>query len=292
MTFSNFNRALAALSFVAIATAAQARGPSFTFTDILIPNATNTYVFGFAPNGGTVGSFFDSNNAEHGFIRNRHGVIQQIDVPGAPGTAVQAVSAAGTLLQTIEFKNASKSYLLTPGGTMMQIAVPGAFATQAWAMNNAGTIVGSYVPTNNPGLTVAFMYQNGTFTTFRQPKATLTAYYGINNSGVIAGTFYPPTTGVATGFILANGKMTTIQHPVETATIVQGINDKGEIIGYLRDSNNISNDGFVYKNRTFTDFGVGPDSFDWGWAIDNAGNIAGFDIQEDENVAGFVGKVK
>jgi hypothetical protein len=265
---------------------------SFTFTNITVPNATNTYVFGFAPGGRLVGSFYDTNNNLHGYIMRRNGTFRQLDVKGASGTQITAASAKGYLVQALEPQNATQSFLLSPAGTYTPIAVPNAHATAAWAMNDAGVVVGSYVP-NGSTITAAFIDQGGKYTTYAQPNTSLTAYYGINSKGVIAGSFQPNAGSFqSTGFTLAGGKMSLLQVPGVSATIVQGINDAGEVVGYVRDINNVSNAGFVHKGDKFTSFGVGAPDYVWGWAIDNHGNIAGFDVLQYEAVAGFVGKVE
>jgi len=265
---------------------------SFTFTNINVPNASNTYVFGFAPAGRLVGSFLDANNNLHGYIMQRSGTFRQLDVKGAAGTQITAASAKGYLVQALEPGNATQSFLLSPAGAYTQIAVPHAKATAAWAMNDAGTIVGSYVP-NGSTATAAFVYQGGKYTTFAQPDTSLTAYYGINTKGVISGSFFPNTGPFqSTGFTRKGGRMSLLQAPGVSATIVQGINDAGEVVGYVRDINNVSNAGFVHKGEKFTTFGVGVPDYVWGWAIDNHGNIAGFDVPQYEAVAGFVGKLQ
>lgn len=266
--------------------------PSWTFTNVLVPNATNTYVFGFGPKSSYVGSYFDGSNNEHGFVM-QNGKMVQFDIPGALGTAVVAANATYNVIQGLYAHNVTKSFLVNAQGKSTTIAVPGATSTSAWAINAAGTIVvGSYVPKSNPSITEAFMFENGKYTTFAVKNARLTAYYGINAHGVLSGTYYE-TSGYyqATGFTINNGKMTTIQYQGVTATIVQGINDSGEVVGYVRDLNNASDTGFVYKDKTFTNVGVGVPDYVWGWAIDNAGDVAGFDVLQYEAVAGFIGKV-
>ncbi len=272
--------------------------PSFTFTTINVPTAANTRVFGFAPDGSLVGSFSDASNVLHGFIENKAGRFKEVDlkgIPGLAGTALQAMTAAGTLAQAyVNTKNGqiAQSYFIDPAGKYTQIAVPNAKSTSAWSMNASGTIVGSFI-TADGATTEAFVYAAGTYTIFRKPGMGYTSYNGINNDGVIVGDYQiQPGPDTEVGFILTGGTMKLVEYPGVTATTLQGINDAGEVVGYVRDYYMRSNTGFVYKSGTFTNVGVGSVDYVWAWAIDAKGNIAGADIPTYEAVSGFVGTLK
>jgi hypothetical protein len=86
--------------------------------------------------------------------------------------------------------------------------------------------------------------------------------------------------------------MTTIQYPGVSATVVQGINDSGEVVGYVRDIKQVSDTGFAYHGKKFTNIGVGAPDYVWVWAIDNAGDVAGFDVLQCEAVGGFIGTIE
>lgn len=271
--------------------------PSFTFTNINVPNAADTYVFGFTPDGGLVGSFFDGSNNLHGFIENKAGGFKQFDlrgIKGLAGTAIQAETAAGTLAQAyVNTKGGQVAvgYFISPTGKYTQISIPNANSTNAWAMNASGTIVGSFVTTG--GTTEAFIYQAGKYTTFHKPGMAYTSYNGINDNGVIVGDYQVEGgSDPEVGFILTGSKMKLVEYPNVTATTLQGINNAGEVVGYVRDYYNRSNTGFVYKSGVFTNVGVGAPDYVWAWAIDAKGNIAGADVLQYEAVSGFVGILK
>ncbi len=296
---SIFCAALASITFgAALPARAQdtAAPPSFTFTNINVPNAADTYVFGFAPDGALVGSFYDSSGNLHGFIENTAGGFRQLDlkgIKGLAGSAIQAKTAAGTLAQA--YVNTTKgqiveSYFISPSGKYSPISIPNAKSTYAWGMNATGTIVGSFLA---GGVTEAFIYQAGKYTIFRKPGMAYTSYNGINDNGVIVGDYQvQPGPDPEVGFILTGSKMQLVEFPSVTATTLQGINDAGEVVGYVRDYYNRSNTGFVYKSGVFTNVGVGTPDFVWAWAIDSKGNIAGADVPQYEAVSGFVGTLK
>jgi len=272
--------------------------PSFTFTNINVPSAADTYVFGFAADDSLVGSFYDASNTLHGFVQDKAGAVKQFDlkgIKGLAGSAIQAQTAAGTLAQA--YVNTAEqqvvvSYFINKAGKYTRIAVPNASSTYAWSMNTAGTIVGSYV-SGDGAITAAFIYKDGKYTTFRQPKMSFTTYNGINDKGDIVGAYqYKSGPDLCVGFILSAGKMKLVEYPGVTATILQGINNAGEVVGYVRDYYNRSNTGFVYKSGVFTHVGVGTVNYVWAWAIDSKGDIAGADIPQYQAVSGFVGKVR
>jgi len=290
-------RIRAAIAAAALATSlpAAATPPSFTFTNINVPNAADTYVFGFIAGGGLVGSFFDASNTLHGFIQNKAGTFTQVDlkgIKGLAGSAIQAKTAAGTLAQAYVNTSAGQvvaTYFIDNTGKYTQIALPKAKSTYGWAMNKAGTIVGSYVSADG-STTSAFIYQGGKYTTFSEKGMSYTSYNGINDKGVIVGDYQAqPGQDTEVGFILNAGKMKLVEYPNVTATTLQGINNAGEVVGYVRDYYNRSNTGFVYKSGVFTDVGVGVPDYVWAWAIDTKGNIAGADVLQYEAVSGFVG---
>jgi hypothetical protein len=272
--------------------------PSFTITNINVPNAADTYVFGFAPHGALVGSFYDAANTLHGFIENKAGDFKQFDlkgIKGLAGSAIQAQTEAGMLAQAYVNTAGGQivvSYFISPTGKYTLISVPKSKQTWGWAMNKTGTIVGSYLAADG-ATTEAFIYQNGKYTTFRQPGMATTTYNGINDRGVIVGYYQAqPGPDLAVGFILTVGKMKTVEYPGVTGTILQGINNAGEVVGYVRDYYSRSNTGFVYKSGVFTNVGVGVPDYVWAWAIDSHGNIAGADVPQYEAVSGFVGTLK
>ncbi len=272
--------------------------PSFTFTNVNVPNASSTSILGFAPDGSVVGSFYDASDNVHGFIENKAGQFKQVDltgIAGLVGTTLQAMTAAGTLAQA--YVNTTKgqiveSYFISPAGKYTQLSVPNAKSTTARSMNASGTIVGSFLAADGV-TTEAFVYMAGSYTMFRKPGTAYTSYNGINNDGVIAGDYQvQPGPDPEVGFILNGSAMKLVEHPGVTETILQGINDAGAVVGYVRDYYNRSNTGFVYKAGAFTNVAVGSLDNVSVTAIDGKGDIAGSDVPVYTATSGFVGTLK
>ncbi len=85
------------------------------FTYYLPPNATAACVTGSGPGAEVVGYYLDANIRQHGFIYHT-GTLYTIDFPGALGTEVLAVNAAGTLAGTYtDIAHATHAFIATSG---------------------------------------------------------------------------------------------------------------------------------------------------------------------------------
>ncbi len=130
-------------------------------TNFDIPGSTFTYPLSVNNLGQVAGSWYDSGNVEHGFVRNPDGKIIEIDVPGASstanyGTQVQAVNDFGWVSGHYwkGANNYEHGFVRSPQGVFYQIDVPGAATTLAdggtsgGALNDQGILVGHYDPQN------------------------------------------------------------------------------------------------------------------------------------------------
>jgi probable HAF family extracellular repeat protein len=116
------------------------------------------------------------------------------------------------------------------------------------AINDDGAIVGFYLDDSGQH---AYVYDNGTYTTFSDPLATgTTTPLSINNAGDIVG-YYTDATGQH-GFLDHNGTFTTFDDPVASpgTTLANGINNNGEIVGTYKDAS--GSHGFTYENGSYT----------------------------------------
>jgi len=221
---------------------------SLNFTTIDFSGSHETIVFRVNSSGEVVGSYFDSSNAEHGFLWQA-GSFTTFDVPGGVG-ATQAQGINDLAETTGEYGNNQVvlGFLRQPDGSTVNIDPPASAGyTEADGVNNAGAIVGRYFG-NSPGFQ-GFVFSNGSYTTINVPGATNTSLFGINNLGDIVGD-YIDASGATHGLLMSNGNITTIDFPGSTNTNAQDINDNGEIVG-----STVVNDvrhGYLFSNGKFT----------------------------------------
>jgi probable HAF family extracellular repeat protein len=151
----------------------------------------------------------------------------------------------------------------------------------ATGLNDAGQVIGWYhfeIPD------YAFLYTNGSVTSFTDPGAGFTIPKGINNQGQIVGTGYY-------SFLYTDGSITTIEVPCAgCGTEANGINDRGQIVGYSEfiDSTGTSHfDGFLYTGGRFTTIDV-PGAFETeAFGINNSGQIFG-NFKDSRGTHGFL----
>ena len=203
------------------ATGARTRG---TFTNIVIPGATNSDPHGINDFGVVGGSYTDSTGLWHGFV-DRGGKITTIDDPSAGTTATGFGQGTG-----VEF------------------------------VSDLGEIYGVYV--DEAGDVFGFVLRGKKFTTIEDPSAVYgTAVEYANNLGEIVGIYWD-SSGNQHGFTDINGNFTTIDDPAcasHYGTYIGFVNDWGTFTGSCGDNSN----QYIYRNGSFTPApndpaGVGP----------------------------------
>jgi probable HAF family extracellular repeat protein len=252
-------------------TNARIRGHGFVrdsgdhFATIDIPGARSfTVIFGSDDRGNTAGGYIDQQGKLQGFLRRSRQILT-IDFPGAQGTIVTRVNAAGQIVGAYG-NDANVAALELPHGFLLdhgvftKIDVPGAVETRPFGINNVGQIVGEYVDQSRKSH--GFLFDNGDFTTIDAPAGTLTWATDIDDTGRIVGISYgvaSATTSVR-GFLRdAQGAYTTIEAPAAPpppgrpelpATQPFGINNLGQVTGIFIDSEGIHS--FLLDNGAFT----------------------------------------
>ena len=211
------------------------------------------------------GSYFDNNNASHGFVRFRNGTITTFDAPGAStgagqGTAGIAINSKGDITGFFyDNNNAIHGFLRDRDGSFTTFDTPGAGTgalqgTFGLGINSEGDIGGTVHLANDVRHGFLRDHDNGTFTTFKVQGAGTSAGQGtwgevINNSGVIAG-FYADRNTVFHGYVRHRDGTITKFDPPGTGTIPSSgafqygtqpiaINDAGAITGSDLDNNNV-----------------------------------------------------
>jgi probable HAF family extracellular repeat protein len=169
---------------------------SHPYGSLDVPGASSTSATGINASGVIVGAYCTTSNlgvcslppypgpdSAHGFV-DTAGVFAQIDYPGAPATALDAINDSGAMVGSYLGTDQYHAFLLQ-GGTYTTIDPPGAKAAGANGINNLGQVVGTYLDSSLHQH--GFIYQAGAFTQIDVPGAITTALTGINDSGTIVG---------------------------------------------------------------------------------------------------------
>ena len=223
------------------ASSATVRNGSFVFTRgkmtvVAVPEAkTITELMGVNNAGVAVGrassDFFDTS------IAYGKGPLRPLTLPNGEPIVVTGINDVSQVIGTFpKGSGQSAGIFKYSGGELATlqhvIAVPGATVTLPTGINNSGQVVGTYA---TGGVTHAFLYADGLYTTFEVPGATpgSTAPAAVNNKGEIVGSFTAPgNPGLPHGFAEKNGAYTTLDFPgTPGGTQPAGVNDRGVIIG-------------------------------------------------------------
>ncbi|HEY7389552.1 MAG TPA: hypothetical protein VH640_13645 [Bryobacteraceae bacterium] len=173
--------------------------------------------------------------------------------PNATGpTYVRSINNNGQVLGVYSDAAGTHAFV-DSSGSFANIAFDSPPETSVVSFNDAGHIVGWYTdvyPSGALGASHAYVYTNGTFTSFDFPGAPVyggTQAYAINDLGQIVGG-YADGAG-AQGFLYSSGTINPLNLPFSLVTPA-AINDKGEIVGQFGAGSSAAS--FLYANGTFT----------------------------------------
>lgn len=256
------------------------RTPDGTIVTFDAPGAGNESVNGFHPTPAGVfggqgtfslainpaeaitGTYFDSTNTAHGFLRTSEGTITTVDAPSYVGTFARNISPTGAIAGITKDGNAVfHGFLRSPAGEFTIFNAPGAGAgpgqgtlmCAASCINAAEAVTGWYVDGN--GVSHGYVRAPwGVIATFDAPGAGKgagqgTFAYSIDDWGVVTGS-YIDASGVNHGYVREpGGLVTTFDAPGAgtssgQGTSPEGVNDAGEITGQYVDAKG-ANHGFV-----------------------------------------------
>jgi hypothetical protein len=231
-----------------------------------------TTPIGIVQGGWIMGSYIDSSNVSHGFLRAPDGTITKFDAPGAGASAGQGTLDVWGMNPELEIvgvyldaSNVYHCFLRTPFGNFTTIDAPDAGTaagqgTDCESVNFVGVIQGDYQDSN--GTYHGFVRdRDGTFTTFDAPGSPSgpgqgiypAIFSGINREGATIGEFLDENY-VWHGYLRTpNGTIVQIDNPNAGASAFQGtgttgINPAGEINGWYIDADNVFH-GYLISPR-------------------------------------------
>jgi hypothetical protein len=222
--------------------------PAPTFTTIDAPGAgagslQGTIGIAIDAGGDVTGTFSDSNNTLHGFLKESSGGEFSIDAPGAGsqqdnGTEAAGINASGEIAgYFFDTQGLEHSFIRGADGTITAFDPPGS-TSGAQSLNDTGTVAGGFVDAN--GAHGYLRAPDGTFTTF-DPTGDATQVHivvpnRINASGAVAGT-YTDLGAVFHGFLRTpDGTITVWDAPnagtaSDQGTLLTDMNSAGVIVG-------------------------------------------------------------
>jgi hypothetical protein len=240
-----------------------------------------TYSSGMNALGAITGSYQDTNNTFHGFLRSLDGKFTTFEAPGADtgaynGTSPAAINDLGAITGAYYDANGfSHGFLRSPDGKFTTFDVPdvGGYGTNPIALNLEGAVVGWYTDAND--LFHSFVrYPDGKFSAFLAPGQCETngseGCYGselsnINFLGLSVGNYMDNTANLVHHGLIrhADGSFTTYEAPGAGTGPSQGtgcpgcfagLNQFGAIAGIYTDSNTVYHTFVRAPNGKFTSF--------------------------------------
>ena len=281
-----------------------------TFTSFDAPNAGSGKNQGTEPvainqSGEIVGSYIDSSNALHGFVRSASGTITEFDAPGLTDTGAGAINSSGQIVGSgnhdSRIRGTVEGFLRSPSGTISGFQPPNALLTFPAGINDRGEIAGTYLTGGSVYHAFIVVISGGisSYTLFDEPDASDapghgTFVTGINASGEAAGYYVDATVGAIHGFTRdSKGNFTSFDAPgagtiVDAGTVPTSINRSGEMTGYYTD-NNYQAHGFIRDAAgNFTDFDPPGSTGTYATRINDGGEIVGYWEDSAALVSGFV----
>ena len=252
---------LMSVCFIAV-TAALAQTPEATTgkcwfqTLNFPPPATNNLPVTLNDSGAILGSFFDSKNAQHGFLLFQ-GKLTTFMFPGSSTTSANDISRNGIIVGDYNIAGDPKQhhYMVHSGG-FHEITLPG-FPNADFTVtgvNANGDVVG-VINSDTPPVN-GYLLHNGKVTTFLFPGADIMLPTSINDEGVIVGGYLILFVNENPSFMLKDGVFSNIDPPGSIGFVnVTRISNSGAVVGFFQAADTHSQ-SFVFKNGTYTNIDV------------------------------------
>lgn len=253
-----------------------------TLIPIIAPTgAATTRLLGINDSNIIAGSYFDSNNVEHGFYGTLDGNYTTFDFGG---------SSTGTEIRGIGDDGSVDGFAATPGFALGQEFFRAPDGTVSTFMHQGSPLDGVVQGITKSEISYGdYFNANGVRTGFEGRRGHFKAKFdfpldnlqnsprGKNRAGVVAG-YFIDSGGAEHGFTLQNGVANVIDYPNADAqlTVLEGINNKGVVTGQWNDSGGNPH-AFVLDTTTstFTDLTADDGStFQQAWGINNHGLVA------------------
>lgn len=224
--------------------------------------------------------------------------LTEFVVPDAASTTLFDVNNSGTLVGYSISPSGYASGFIYEGDTLTPLEGPvGSISSHAVGISDDGVVVGNY--STGFEVSLGFIYVGGSYASFSVAGADGTWLRGISPDGrYISGYYYSSAFGTYPGFVydIVAGSLAQVSRPDSLQTIPQGINSNGLMVGsdtVLLGTFSYDRPGFTYDiaTATRTDLSIAGAFKTAFRSIDDAGTLAGWFIDADRRVHGFVGSV-
>jgi hypothetical protein len=198
-------------------------------------------------NGVIAGYYFDSNNVQHGFVRQPNGQFTEFTPQGFQNLIIYQINDSGVVLGSGIPQGSHPvqvGFLRAANGQFTLIQLSGSIFTQPVALNGNNVVTGYYQ--DSADAWHGFIRDAaGNYTVIDDPDAAIGSQLGtfptaINATGVIAGKYNDVNTGTERAFIRDQFGNFTNFDPVAGGSAfvaVVGINAGGQVAGLYTDIN-------------------------------------------------------
>jgi probable HAF family extracellular repeat protein len=226
-----FLRAAAAAALLATAGAASAAQPSYSITEIVLPNALWAEVTAVNNRGDVAGWYRAprpgvSFEVEEAFLW-RDGTVTHLGFPTAiRNSHIWGMNDKGVLVGGVLGGNA----YAWQDGTWTDLG----FGGEARSINRSGAIAGI---TSNFGFNRGFLLANGVLWDIGMPDTRLASFaYSVNDKNVVVGTAEVNLIGQRHGYAWQNGMLTDVGTLGGPSSTLLSINSHGYAVGWSFDS--------------------------------------------------------
>ena len=294
---------MAFLAFAATTIASANPASAGTLTNVTLidyPGAPKSTTTAYGVNNfGTVAGMYEDLAVGFRVFTLTNGVYATVDPPGSVnGSSLVSLNNAG---QIVGFSNTATP----PDYGSLYLATKGVYS----AFPPSGTTLppgGSVSFYNDKGAiggqtsTGGFITQGGTVITITPPDGGNVSVNTINNSNQAVGGYFPakPPSPTANqeGFFFSNGVFTPIYVPGSAVTYANGISDNGVVVGSYNLAQVFPTNGvpyvpvlgFTYLNGVYTSYSVPGATRTELNAINDSGEVAGYEGDALDNRHGFV----
>lgn len=278
---------------------AQGTHPTFTTIDYPASGVQATSPNGINAQGDVVGTYYDADWNQHGFLLTSGGTFRTIDYASSPAqTNLNAINSRGDIVGTVQFDptlpgGGYHSFVIRDG-VFENADFPGHLNTLATGITDTGEVVGCYHDNNTSTTMFGFILSHGIYTALDGNSPPLPVRSASMNNGatpdggLIAGLWRDLGAGITHGFLLrtTDGVFTPFDPPGSVFTQAWGINASGDVVGLYDDPN--GEHGFLLSRGSFTPIDIPGAQFTDAFGINSRGDGVGIFGDSAGNIHGFL----